>query len=67
LLEGKGISTVDHPPDSPDFVPADFWLLPKLKSVLKAKCFSDVENTELPVKKILTDILVQDFKNCFEQ
>jgi histone-lysine N-methyltransferase SETMAR len=30
VLAGKGISTTDHPPDSPDLAPADFWLFPKL-------------------------------------
>jgi hypothetical protein len=43
FLAGKGISAMDHPPYSPDLVPADFWLSPKLKSVVKEKRFSDVE------------------------
>jgi hypothetical protein len=32
--------------------PADFWLSPKLKSVLKAERFSDVEDIKSSVKKI---------------
>jgi hypothetical protein len=44
LLAGKGISTMDYPPYSPDLAPADVWLFPKLKSVLKGKRFSDVED-----------------------
>jgi histone-lysine N-methyltransferase SETMAR len=67
LLAGKGISATDHPPYSPDLASADFWLFPKLMSVLKGKRFSDVENIKSSVKRILTDIPVQDFKNCFEQ
>jgi hypothetical protein len=47
--------------------PADFWLFPNLKSVLKIKSFLDVEDIKSSVKKFLTDIPVQDFKNCFEQ
>jgi hypothetical protein len=43
FLSGKGISALDHPPYSPDLAPADFWLVPKLKSVLKGKRFSDFE------------------------
>jgi histone-lysine N-methyltransferase SETMAR len=62
FLAGKGISAMDHPPYSPDLALADFWLLPKLKSVLKGKRFSDVEDIKSSVKKILTDIPVQDFK-----
>jgi hypothetical protein len=35
--------------------------------VLKGKRFSDAEDIKSPVKNILTDIPVQDFKNRFEQ
>jgi hypothetical protein len=58
---------MDHPLYSPDLAPADFWLFPKLKSVLKGKRFSDVDDIKAPVKKMSTDIPVQDFKNCSEQ
>jgi hypothetical protein len=34
--------------------------------VLKGKCFLDTENIKSFGKKILTDIPIQDFKNCFE-
>jgi histone-lysine N-methyltransferase SETMAR len=67
FLAGKGISAMDHPPQSPDFTPADFWLFPEHKRVLKGKRSSDVEDIKSSVEKILTDILVQDFKNRFEQ
>jgi histone-lysine N-methyltransferase SETMAR len=52
FLAGKGFSLMDHPPYSPDLAPADFWLLPDLRSVLKGKRFSDVEYITLCVKKI---------------
>jgi hypothetical protein len=67
FLVGKGIPTMDHPPCSPNLAPADFSLFPKLKSVLKGKRFLNAEDNIYSVKKILTDIPVQDFKNCFEQ
>jgi histone-lysine N-methyltransferase SETMAR len=67
FLAGKGISTMDHPPYSPDLAPADFCLFSELRSVLKGKRFLDVEDIKSRVKKILRDIPVQDFKNCFEQ
>jgi hypothetical protein len=44
FLAGKGISAMDHPLYSPDLAPADFWLFPELKSVLKEKRFSDTED-----------------------
>jgi histone-lysine N-methyltransferase SETMAR len=65
-LAGKGTSAVEQPPDSPDLTPADFWLFPELRSVLKGKCFYDADDIKSSVKKILTHISVHDFKNCFE-
>jgi histone-lysine N-methyltransferase SETMAR len=68
FLAGKDISAMDHPPYSPDLAPAVLWLYPKLKSVLKGKRFSDVEDIKSSVKNILTDIPVQDLKKkTFEQ
>jgi hypothetical protein len=60
----NGVPAMDHPSYSPDLAPADFWLFPKLKRVLKGKRFSDVEVIKLSIK-MLTGI--PDFKNCFEQ
>jgi hypothetical protein len=42
FLAGKGISTMDDPPYSPDLDPADFLLFPKLKSALKRKVFLEL-------------------------
>jgi transposase len=68
ILAGKGISVMDHAPYSPDLAPAPFWLFPKLKNVLKGKRFLSTEDIKSSVKKkMLTDIPVQGFKNCFEQ
>ena len=43
------ITQVTQPPYSPDLVPCDFWLFPKLKSPMKGKRFRGVieiqENT----------------------
>ena len=40
------ITQVAQPPYSPDLVPCDFWLFPKLKSPLKGKRFQIVETQE---------------------
>jgi histone-lysine N-methyltransferase SETMAR len=66
FLAGKGISAMDHPPYSPDLAPADFDCFQNSKCVLKGKRYLDVGDIK-PMKKILTDIPVQDFRNCFEQ
>jgi hypothetical protein len=66
FLAGTGISAMDHPPYSPDLAPPDFWPFQKFK-IMKEKRFWDLEDIKSSVKTILTDILLQDFKNCFEQ
>jgi hypothetical protein len=51
VFSRKSISAMDHPPYSPDLAPADVWLFPELKSVLKGKRFSDVEDIKSSVRK----------------
>jgi histone-lysine N-methyltransferase SETMAR len=50
FLVRKGVSTMDNLLYSPDLAPANFWLFPKLKSVLKGKHFLDAEDTKSSVK-----------------
>ena len=33
-MDQKGLKVIQHPPYSPDFTPADFFLFPKVKSAL---------------------------------
>ena len=40
------ITQVTQPPYSPDLVPCDFWLFPKLKSPLKGKGFQTVNEIQ---------------------
>ena len=40
------IIQVTQPPYSPDLVPCDFWLFPKLKSPLKGKSFQSINETQ---------------------
>jgi hypothetical protein len=59
---GKCIFTMDHLPYSPDVSQADFWLFPKLKSVLKAKCFLNTEGIKSCVKKFWQTLLSRILK-----
>jgi transposase len=67
FLAGKDISAEGSKLYSPDLAPTNFCLFPELRSVLKEKRFSDIKDIKSCVMKILSDIPVQDFKNCFEQ
>jgi hypothetical protein len=44
---------MEHPPYSPDLAPHDFWLYPKIKSLLKGQRFQDIEDI-----KIITTALI---------
>jgi hypothetical protein len=37
---------MDHLPYSPDLAPCDFWLSPKLKSVLKGQRIADIPDSQ---------------------
>ena len=50
-----GIKTVRHPPYSPDLVPCDFWLFPKLTG---CRCETSEEVKEAVTKVI--DMLTQE-------
>jgi hypothetical protein len=55
FLAEKQTAVLEHPPYSPDLAPCDFFLFPKVKSVLKGTRFASV--TE--VKKKTTELLRQ--------
>jgi hypothetical protein len=44
FLAQKSITEMEHPSYSPDLVPNDFWLFPKIKSALKGRRFQDIED-----------------------
>jgi hypothetical protein len=37
---------MDHPPYSPDLVPCDFWLFPKLKTALKGQRLANIPDIQ---------------------
>jgi len=52
---------MDHPPYSPDLVPCDFWLFPKLKNALKEQRIADLSDIQHNGKTLLQGILENDF------
>lgn len=66
FLAEKQITTLEHPPYSPDLAPCDFWLFPKVKSVLKGSHFEGVEDIQEHVTNTLRAIKKEEFKGCFE-
>jgi len=47
FLAERNIATLEHPPYSPDLAPCDFFLFPKIKSILKKPIFL----TSIPSKR----------------
>jgi len=58
---------VPHPPYSPDSPPADFFLLPKLKTTLKGRRFQTIEKIQENAIRKLPAITEGAFQEAFQQ
>lgn len=67
FLAEKCIPVLEHPPYSPDLAPCDFYLFPKVKSVLKGTHFESVEHVKVKTAELLRSITKNDLQHCFEQ
>jgi len=66
FLANKNITVLEHPPYSPDLTPCDFYLFPKIKSVLKGTHFVSVEDVKAKTAEILNSLTDHDLRNCSE-
>ena len=55
-----------QPQYSPDLAPANFFLFPKLKTPMKDKSFSTIEEIKEKAKQQLLAITKSAFQKCFE-
>jgi hypothetical protein len=67
FLAQNKITTLPHPPYSPDLAPCDFILFPKLKTHLKGHNFGTVENVQAAATRALNNISSEDFLHCYEE
>ena len=58
LFTKNSMTSVPHPPYSPDLTPRDFLVFPQVKKILKRKCFTDVERPKQITKKSLKGIKI---------
>jgi transposase len=56
----QNITVLEHPPYSPDLAPCDFYLFPKIKSVLKGTHFLSVEDMKAKMTEILNNLSKND-------
>ena len=58
-----GIKTVRDPPYSPNLVPCDLWLFPKLRGCR----FETIEEMKEAVTKIIDTLTQDDFHGAFQK
>jgi histone-lysine N-methyltransferase SETMAR len=63
----KNMTVVPHKPYSPDLVPCDFSLFPRLKIKLKGCCFDTTEVIEAESQAVLNTLTEQDFQDAFKK
>jgi len=66
FLATKQITVLEHPTYSPDLVPNDFFLFPKVKEILKGRHFDDIDDFRSNTTATLKAIPQNQFQNCFE-
>ena len=67
FLAKNSMSLVRQAPYSSDLARCDFWLFPKLKTILKGRRFQSRENTMKKSTEELGSIPEEEFKRCFEK
>ena len=66
FLEKNNITTLEHLPHSPDLVPADFYMLPQLKSAIKGRRFCDATDIIKNATKELKRLPQNGFQECLQ-
>jgi hypothetical protein len=67
FLAQHGVPVLNHPPYSPDPVPADFFLFPHLKSIMKGTHFADMAAIQECVTAVLRLIPKEAFADSFQK
>jgi hypothetical protein len=58
FLANKNITVLEHKPNSPNLAPCDFYLFPKIKSVLKGTNFVLVECVKAKMAETLNSLTI---------
>jgi len=59
------VTTLEHPPYSPDISSADFYLFPRLNSSLKGRRFCNAPDIKNPTEE-LKSLSKNGFQKCFQ-
>jgi histone-lysine N-methyltransferase SETMAR len=66
-LTHKNVTTLHHPPYSPDLSPPDYFLFPNLKIKLKAPHFADVAEIQGAVTDESKKVQKEEFSVAFQK
>jgi len=66
FLVTKQITVLEHPANSPDLATSDFFLVPKLKEILKGRHFDDIDDIRSNTTAALKDFPQNQFQNYFK-
>ena len=67
FLATHGTAQLQQPPYSPDLAPCDFFLFPRLKTVLKGHRLEAMEDIKRNSTKTLLDMPKEEFAKCFHE
>jgi histone-lysine N-methyltransferase SETMAR len=67
FLTEKNISILQHPPYSPDLAPCDFFLFPKIKSLLKGTHFQTVDDVKIKTAELLKGLTERNRQHFFQE
>jgi transposase len=67
FLASKQINVLEHPPYSLDPSPSDFFLLSKIKEILKERHFDDIDDIRSNTTAAVKGIPQNHFQNCFDR
>jgi len=68
-LVKNNVTTPEHPPHSPDLVPADLYLSVRLKSALKGRSFCDatdfINSTREEMERVIHNGFLESFQHLY--
>jgi len=67
FLAKNNVTTLEHPPYSPDLAAVDFYLFPRLKSALKGRRFCDSTDIMKNATDELKRLSQSGLQECFQQ
>jgi len=61
------MAVIPHPPYSPDLLPCDFLLFPKMELKLKGCRFGTIEPIQADSQSVLDTLIEKDFQEAFQK